>query len=128
MIPKQRTLTHETPCVGTTSAFNNFAYYPIFRGAHMYLESRLSEAPLTDVLQSQAPVKVSDNPPEETREFFVTDFDERFFFKKVSAKARAKAQNPIWGGRLVPLGTGPPKLVLGFGSGFGTDFFEKKTN
>ena len=45
----------------------------------------------------------------------------------VSAKARAKAQNPIWGGRLGPLGPGPPKLVLGFGSGFGTDFFEKKS-
>ena len=40
---------------------------------------------------------------------------------------QAKAQNPIWGGRLGPLGPGPPKLVLGFGSGFGTDFFEKKS-
>ena len=54
--------------------------------------------------------------------------------KKVSAKARAKAnhypaQKTIWGGRLGPLGPGPPKLflgwvVIGFGSGFGTDFFD----
>ena len=40
--------------------------------------------------------------------------------KKVSAKARAKAnhypaQKTIWGGRLGPQGPGPPKLFLGFG-------------
>ena len=40
---------------------------------------------------------------------------------------QAKAQKPIWGGRLGPLGPGPPKLFLGFGSGFGTDFFDKKS-
>ena len=40
---------------------------------------------------------------------FVADFGVIFFFKKVSAKARAKAQKPIWGGRLGPLGPGPPE-------------------
>ena len=90
---------------------------------------------LTDVRQSQRPLsltflngrctiffkEVSSNHQKKSVTKFVTDFGERFFFKEVSAKA----QNPIWGGRLGPLGPGPPKLVLGFGSGFGIDFFEK---
>ena len=57
-----------------------------------------------------------------------TDFDVRFFSKEVSAKARAKAQKTIWAGPLGPLGPGPPKLFLGFGSGFGIDFFENNGN
>ena len=88
---------------------------------------------VTDVRQSQRPLsltylngrctiffkEVSSNHQKKSVTKFVTDFGERFFFKEVSAKA----QNPIWGGRLGPLGPGPPKLVLGFG----TDFFENKS-
>ena len=58
---------------------------------------------------------------------FVTDFGVRFFFKEVSAKARAKAQNQFGGAWAQGPQAAPPNWVLGFGSGFGTDFFEKKS-
>ena len=54
---------------------------------------------------------------------FVTDFGERFFFKEVSAKA----QNQFGGAWAQGPQAAPPNWVLGFGSGFGTDFFEKKS-
>ena len=46
-----------------------------------------------------------------------------FFSKKSVPKPKTQFGGAAWG----PWAQAPPKLVLGFGSGFGTNFFDEKS-